>query len=492
MVKRKNRILIIQKIRIRESQKQKQRFLRKNRKKKKTIEFAKLVRVPRSFRRKSISLAKQNTGILAEDQFIQKRKYLLFNKLPVNLGYLLHEKESPFYLKVISKENYCSKGIIPVPEHFSILDNPEESFLTLRKIISALFIETSTSVILDYKKCIRVDLGTQVLLDIILKEFWIFARKAQSSDRNKQDLFPSRIGGCNINNEDVQKLLFSVGSPATLNVTERSFEDIIKYKLCIHDNNREKDLEKRMAQKELDTTQMADYVIECLKRMNKELTSEKLNDLCTVIGEILINAEEHSSTQHRFSIGYFKEEKQNGGHFGIFRLVILNFGQTIYQKFKSDECPNLDIVKRMKDLSESYTKRLLFFPGKFEEESLWTLYALQEGVTSVSTKQYKRGNGSIRFIDSFFNIKGSQDVDNISKMSIISGKTRIVFDGKYEITTKNNYIGDTFKVMTFNESGNIEDKPDSKYVYSTKNYFPGTMISAKILLNDDDIKQIKE
>ena len=57
----------------------------------------------------------------------------------------------------------------------------------------------------------------------------------------------------------------------------------------MHDNNKEKDLEKRAAQKELDTTQMVDYVIECLRRMNKELTSEKLNDLCTVIGEILIN-----------------------------------------------------------------------------------------------------------------------------------------------------------------------------------------------------------
>lgn len=122
---------------------------------------------------------------------------------------------------------------------------------------------------------------------------------------------------------------------------------------------------------------------------------------------------------------------------------------------------------------------------------MWTLYALQEGVTSISTKRYKRGNGSIRFIDSFFNIKGSQSVDNISKMSILSGKTRIIFDGKYEITTKTNDAGNVFKVMTFNKSGNIEDKPDSNYVYSVDDYFPGTMISAKILLNEDDIKQIK-
>lgn len=43
------------------------------------------------------------------------------------------------------------------------------------------------SVVLDYEKCTHVDLGTQVLLDIILKEFWTFARKSQMADRNKRN-----------------------------------------------------------------------------------------------------------------------------------------------------------------------------------------------------------------------------------------------------------------------------------------------------------------
>ena len=200
-------------------------------------------------------------------------------------------------------------------------------------------------------------------------------------------------------------MIFSVGSPVTLKVREQKFNDIIPYKLCVHDNEKEQDLDIRMEQKELDTTEMAEYVIDCLQRMNKELTPDKLDDLCTVIGEILINAEEHSSTKYRFSIGYFKEENIDGKHFGIFRLVILNFGQTIYEKFKNEDCPNKAIVSKMKELSKSYTKRNMFFQRKFEEENLWTLYALQEGVTSISPKDYKRRNGSIRLIESFFNIK---------------------------------------------------------------------------------------
>lgn len=64
------------------------------------------------------------------------------------------------------------------------------------------------SVVLDYEKCTHVDLGTQVLLDIILKEFWTFARKSQMADRNKRNFFPISIGGDKINNEDIQNCYF--------------------------------------------------------------------------------------------------------------------------------------------------------------------------------------------------------------------------------------------------------------------------------------------
>jgi hypothetical protein len=141
---------------------------------------------------------------------------------------------------------------------------------------------------------------------------------------------------------------------------------------------------------------------------------------------------------------------------------------------------------RMSSLSSKYTKKSLWSKS-FDEETLWTLYSLQQGITSVSIDSYKRGNGSIQFIESFFNLKGTnENADDISRMAIISGNTNIIFDGKYNI--QNKIKGkDKFKVMTFNNSNNIEDKPDNKYVRSVENYFPGTIISARILINKDDI-----
>lgn len=448
------------------------------------------VDTPRNFRRNKLN--RYQSRLIQQGKAIQYKKDWYIEKyLPLNLKYLISNSDSPLYLKSIKKENFNTKGEIIVPEEFSIMDTPEKSYLFLKQVISALLVENNESVILDYDIRQKIELSSQILLDIILRDFWVFRTKAQHSDRNKKSIFPSTIGGKNINDLEIRKLLFSIGSPTTLKIKEMKFDDIIPYKLCVHDNEKEKDFIKRSEQKEIDTTEMADYVITCLKRMNKKLTGDKLNDLCTVIGEILINAEEHSTTKYRFSIGYFKVENGGENHFGVFRLVILNFGKTIYEKFKSEDCPNQDIVERMKSLSDKYISNNWFRKSEFEEENLWTLYALQEGVTSIPYDKSKRGNGSIRFIESFFNIKGTQEADNVSRMSIVSGKTRILFDGKYNITSKINNNGDVFKVMTFNESGNIEDKPDNKYVYCMNDYFPGTFVSARILLNDDDLKQIK-
>jgi hypothetical protein len=485
--RKKYRIEILQRIRRKNWEKKARRKKRQDKSRVQSHEPREGLPIPREYRRASNS-KKQYSNIVGSTK---KRNYYIEKYLPSNLEYLLTSENSPFSLEKIKRENHNTRGIVEIPRIFSIIEEPEESYLTIRKAISALLLEDNREFVLDYKKCEKVELGSQVLLDIILKDFMQFTNKCHKIDRNHKNYFPDTIGGVNIDNDDVKKMMFSVGSPVTLKVREHKFSDIIPYKLCIHDNEKEKNYDRRMEQKELDTTEMADYVIDCLARMNKKFTPIKRDDLCTVIGEILINAEEHSTTKYRFSIGYFKEENIDGKHYGIFRLVILNFGKTIYEKFKDEDCPNKQIVEKMKNLSKSYTKRNLFLQRQFEEENLWTLYALQEEVSSVSPTEYKRGNGSIRFIDSFFSIKGSQDVDDVSYLTIQSGRTRIHFNGEYGIVNKTNSNNDVFKVMAFNDSGNIEDKPDNKYVYQTKEHFPGTIISAKLLLNDDDIEQIK-
>ena len=409
---------------------------------------------------------------------------------PHNLAYLIQTPKSPFYIKALKQDSLIRSegGVVVIPEVFSLTENSKETIDSIKRIVKALLIVNNTSVDFDYSKCKKIDLGAQALMDVILMEYRQFYFKCRKFNRFiSSGGFPNGFGGNNINDVNLKKLMFSVGSPANLGIKRNDYPDIVRYAMCSRNMLTANDKNNLAAQKEIDTTEMIDYVIKCLSKMNRKLTPEKLNDLSIVIGEMLINAEEHSTLHHRFSMGYFQETKENNKHFGLFKLVILNFGNTIYERFKNNEdCPQ-NTIDRMKELSKSYTKRQLFKQREFEEDTLWTLYALQQGVTSVAGK--RRGNGTIQFIKSFFNIKGNLDVDNISKMTIISGNTQIVFDGTYGITEKidgNKH----YDMMTFNESGSIEDRPDSSFVKTSDLYFPGTIISANILLNEDDVKKI--
>ena len=103
-------------------------------------------------------------------------------------------------------------------------------------------------------------------------------------------------------------------------------------------------------------------------------------------------------------------------------------------------------------------------------------------MTSVSPQRYsQRGNGSLRFIESFFNLKNVDGEDEVSKMVLQSGHSNIVFDGTYGTAERmvNNH---KYRVMTFNESNDIEEAPDTKFVRHTDFYFPGTFIYANIIL----------
>lgn len=407
--------------------------------------------------------------------------------MPENIINLISNENSQFRTANLYKAAQNADGNFLVPPIFSIVENPGASYKFIREVFGALLFQTHREIVMDYSLCQRVDLGAQVLLDIIQLDIISFFKKCRRHKKTSPKVIG--IGGRNVKKEDISKMLFSVGSPAIHNDDQRDFPDIIPYKLCVYERPPDLDSTEASRQKDIDTTTLVDYVLDCLSRMGKHLTPERLDDLCTVISEILINAEEHSSNQKRFSIGYFQETNGTDEHYGVFRLAILNFGDNIYSKFKDPDCPNKDIIKNMKQLSKDYTSKGFFKWKKFEEETLWTLYSLQEGVTTVSKKLYKkRGNGSIRFIESFFNLKGSQTVDEISKMAILSGNTSIIFDGKYGIVDKYNDKDEKFQVMTFNESGNIADLPDKEFVKFVKEDFPGTMISARILFNEDDFK----
>lgn len=384
--------------------------------------------------------------------------------------------------------NFFKKEIkIDIPEHFSLVDQCSSSYKFIFDLFFILYHQKYRVITIDYKYCRVLDLDAQVLMDVILKEFIDHYHKCRNAGK---PINHPTINLANYNAPEIAKILFSIGSFKIHRKINIDVPHITPYHLCIGSkSNGLGDLAG--SEKEVHVTELIDYIQNCLSTVNRRLSIDARSELCQVIGEVLINAEEHSTTPNRYSIGFFEDsitdDKTNKQ--GIFNLAIFNFGKSIYEKFKEPGGAPEHIVNRMQELSSHYTK-MSFFHDNFKEETLWTLYALQEGVTSIADK--KRGNGSIRFIDSFFKLKGSgAKQDEVSKLTIISGNTKIMFNGEYGIQPiiKN---GNKFNIMAFNKNNNIEERPDKKYVTFADHYFPGTMIVAKICISEDDLVQTNE
>ena len=416
--------------------------------------------------------------------------------LPENTTYLLSCNDSPFSKSRIKSITPWKTTVFKVPAQFSLLDNAETSFEFLQQVIYALLFGNKKKLEFDYEECTDLDIGAQVFLDVIIQDVIVFYNRcAKKSILRETAGVLKPVGLTNIRqtsktNEPVLKVLYSVGSPAIHSKRPLNFDEIIPYYLCKYSlGETTEDLEEQ--RNAIDTTTMVQYVRRCLRRVNKDLRPTERMDLGNIISEILINAEEHSTVGTRYSIGYFRDEERNGRRGGEFRLVILNLGQTIYEKFADPNCPNKHIVEVMKTYSKDYTARGFMSAGEFEEETLWTLYSLQEGVTSVSPEEFShRGTGSIQFIKSFFNLNGDNDLNAFgSRLNILSGHTWILFDGTYKIVERTNENG-TFSYMTFNSTGDIADKPDKNFVQHVPNYFPGTIISARIWLDEEKLSNV--
>lgn len=407
--------------------------------------------------------------------------------LPRNLRYLLEEPQSPFCVSNLSATEYEQKKTIRIPQTFSLIENPKESYDTLTLLVSCFYYQSCFEIELEYEDCDKIDLLTQIILDSLLQDISLFLHSLSRLGISHL-VNVTRLSGKYLGKEKLKKMINSVGSPVVLLNRKVDYNNVLSYNLRCLDGLQSR--KKVDAQQEYDATTLLLYVNKCLKRMNKELNRAALRELGSIIGETIINAEEHSTLRFRYMVGYFEEtDEQPDNHYGVLNLVIFNFGQSIYEKFKNPLTPINEIAKNsMKDLSSLFIRKGFFRKNDFTEESLWTLYALQGGVTSVPNQ--KRGDGTIRFLDSFFRVKGDSKVDNESHLYLLSGRTRIDFDGTYKPVSYTDSKGDVREIISFNNSGSLEEKPDPNYVKCVDSYFPGTAIFAKLKIDDNDIKNI--
>ncbi|MCI8485986.1 MAG: hypothetical protein HFJ20_02600 [Clostridia bacterium] len=361
---------------------------------------------------------------------------------------------------------YENKVKIDIPVDFSLISNPEQSIRVLKQMFYAIMNLKIEEIEMDYSKCEKLGLCASSITDIIIingKQY----RRIMNRKIVPKGNFPKTA--------EAREIFIISGLINHLNLSRIEKENVIKL-----------DIIKNEEQGVL-CEKVIDYYDKCLNTQNYQLTKEGKQQFGNMIGEVIDNANQHGGRLVTwYTAGHFNLEKRNNR--GKCRLVLFDFGDSIYENLKSEETTSYT-KKLLKEKSQRHRR---LFNNKWTEEALWTLYALQYNVSRKRIDENdNRGKGTIKLIDSFMKIGKNSDGDE-PLMALFSGRSHILFDGTYKLSI--NKIEDKeVQIIAFNESNSIDERPDPKYVRRIEQNFPGTMISMEFYLDKKYIeKQVED
>lgn len=400
--------------------------------------------------------------------------------MPIQSPLLNYLSKNNFSRKKFKSNTYCN---IDIPEKFSFIENPELTLEKLSVLVNAVYNPDIKDLHLNHKECKVLDLGASTVMDVIIME----ARNEWKRRRKK-----SPLNGKYSRDKKVNEILKVVGLhkdighqdslqlPAEIKKNYSTFNLRIGQKEIINKPGQSTYREKV-------ATELTIYFDDILKKHKVQLTGSGINKLSQLLTEILDNTEQHSSTNHWYVNGYRDEN-------GTCNICIFNFGESIH-KTLSTAVLDIKTKTHIIDLINKHMNQGYFRTSEWSAESLWTLYALQEGVSRFNTDQSIRedtirGLGTTMLIDFFMQLS-SKDGDSLPKMAILSGNTYILFDEIYKLEKKA-FQGGSRKIIAFNKENDLNQKPDNKNVKTLKNHFPGTIISLKFKLDDNFLKEFVE
>jgi hypothetical protein len=212
--------------------------------------------------------------------------------------------------------------------------------------------------------------------------------------------------------------------------------------------------------------------------------AEGTNEFDGLISEILNNAEDHSPFNIYYASGNFLKEvksAENQPLVGEVNISIMNFGYSIFDGFEQTKQENKETYDIMNLLYEKVKSSIGF---SFTKENMFTLYALQDGISRLKFADGSRGTGTMKFINSFFSFGDYQDEakEYYPSLTIFSGKTELICDNTFKPTSRNGMF-----LLSLNSEDDLGKPPKKSHLRSTKFPFPGTLLSIKLYLNREHI-----
>ena len=366
--------------------------------------------------------------------------------------------------------SYIRSHTLVFPKVFSFIENPDgtlEFFET--------FIEKATArpkhLTFDQSKCEVVDFCAASLLNAL-------ATDLRTERKVKFDGFLPQA-------PELAEIVRATGLPKVVGL-EYSGPEMNRH----HSLRRGMKASERAKAKDINiqTTALAEYVDLCLQDLGFRLTDNEMANLAELVGEVIDNAERHSGREEWWIGGYLQRTSPD---ISSCHIVIFNFGKTIAQSLQ--ELPPQSLLRdRIKALLDVHRPRFFKAQSKWTQDNLWTLFAIQEGVSrkNRSTTLAKDvGQGTVDMVQYFQNF-ADKDVGGAPVMCLISGRTHIRFDSRYPILPSDPTDPESYKIIAFNADNSLWEPPDDTAVRTLGRFFPGTLLSLKFSLSKDRLREV--
>ncbi|WP_350262729.1 hypothetical protein AAF463_23915 (plasmid) [Pantoea sp. BJ2] len=393
------------------------------------------------------------------------------------------------FVKSISSNKELSKRCIRdekiiIPKTFSLYEQPEVALNFICSVAKVLAVGKKKSYTIDYSNTRSYCLGAECLLGLAVKEARLLSSQNNGSVPQIHGVYPKNSQHLEIIREVGVVKDMSDDNSHTIQDFTRDDKKKQKRRIFREESIGKEDPSAFAKDKKNSTAEsFSKYINQCLLDHRLELKEEANDFLTSCMGELLDNAERHCGLTQR-SRWYVRGYVNNSDKNPMCELSVFNFGKTIAETFNELPKDHYSLTKQVKP----YVARHLSKPGMFEE-GLVTVAALQGRVSCKNILETDScGTGTIELLKFFQDM-----IDEIErmrgrgkkppKMSLISGKCHLSFDGRYPLNKRLVNDGDSeFYTYPFNMEG-LEKEPDRAYLRTMSGArFPGVMINIRFPL----------
>jgi hypothetical protein len=365
--------------------------------------------------------------------------------------------------------------LLQFPAEFSFIENPDETIETIETLVAHVLAKPH-QIMVDQRGCTSMDLCAEAVLNACVR---IARRRHRCRWVGWRPLKP-----------EVQEIARATGITRELGIekTEDLPSDIYYFDLV--QGRMGSTRSRESSECEVRASELIEYINRCLKRYDKQLTDGGQKKFADMIAEVINNCEDHSGRAEWWVSAYLRQPP--GKQYGDLHIAIFNLGDTIadtLQRLPPESEIRGDIEKLI-----AHHRRVGSLDARYTEEALWTICALQSGVSSKNVEADQlghRGSGTVRLMDAFFRLGQVKDGSELPKMALVSGRTHIVFDGRYPLRTLRTSVGEERKVITFNNTS-LNDPPDPSCVRKLERFFPGTVLSFRFFLDQKHLDSVPE